>query len=136
MPQLHRYRIFVSHAWRHHDAYDRLIKLLDNASNFIYSNYSVAIDKKFDDMSRSQLKDELRDQIRPTECVIVLAGLYVSYSDWIQFEIDFAKTSMKPIVGLQPWGSTRTPAAVAQAANTIVGWNTSSIVDAIRNFSI
>lgn len=136
MPTLHRYRVFMSHAWRYHDAYDRLVSFLDDAPNFIYANYSVPIDKKFDDMTNAELKDELRDQIRPTECVVVLAGLYVSYSEWIQFEIDYAKASMKPIVGVQPWGSTRTPAAVANAANIIVGWNTSSIVDAIRRYSL
>lgn len=136
MPELHRYRLFISHAWRYHDDYDRIVDLLDNASNFIYANYSVPRDDKFDRMSTSELKDELRDQIRPTECVLILAGLYVSYSEWIQFEIDFAKQGMKPIVGVQPWGSSRTPSAVSQAANIIVGWNTSSIVQAIRDYSI
>jgi hypothetical protein len=110
--------------------------MLDESSNFIYSNYSVPRDKSFDNMSNVALRDELRDQIRPVESVIVLGGLYVSYSEWIQFEIDFAKQLQKPIIGIRPWGSQRMPQAVSQAANIIVGWNTSSIVSAIREYSI
>lgn len=61
--------------------------------------------------------------------------MYVAHSDWIQFEIDYAKLLNKPIVGVQPWGSERMPSAVTYAADTIVGWNTESIVQAIRNYS-
>jgi len=136
MPELHRYRLFISHAWRYHDDYTRLTHLLNNALFFIYANYSVPSDKKFDNMTNSQLKGELRQQIRPVECVLVLSGIYVSYSSWIQFEIDYAKSLIKPIIGIKPWGSERTPSAVSDAANTIVGWNTSSITQAIRNFSL
>lgn len=136
MPQLHRYRLFISHAWRYHDDYDRIVRFLNGAPNFIYANYSVPGDKKFDDMSVAALKDELRGQIRPVESVLILGGLYVSYSSWIQFEIDFAKELQKPIIGIRPWGVQRMPQAVTQAANIIVGWNTSSIVAAIRQYSI
>ena len=136
MPELRNYRLFISHAWRYHDGYDRLIKFLDAALNFRYSNYSVPTSKKFEKMSNAELKDELRDQIRPTQCVLVLGGIYVSYSTWIQFEIDYAKQLAKPIIGIKPWGSERTPQAVTQAANIIVGWNTDSIVSAIRQYAI
>lgn len=136
MPELKNYKLFISHAWRYHDGYDRLIELLDSALYFRYSNYSVPTSKKFKNMSNAELKDELRDQIRPTQCVLVLGGLYVSYSTWIQFEIDYAKELGKPIVGIKPWGSQKTPQTVIQAANTIVGWNTDSIVTAIRQYAI
>ncbi len=136
MPELKNYRLFISHAWRYHDGYDRIIKFLDGANNFKYSNYSVPTADRFDQMSNAKLKEELKDQIRPTQCVLILGGIYVSYSSWIQFEIDFAKELGKPIVGIKPWGSERTPQAVTQAANTIVGWNTDSIVSAIRNYAI
>ena len=136
MPDLHRYRLFISHAWRYHEGYDRLIGFLDEAPRFIYSNYSVPSAKRFDDMSKTELKEEIRQQIRPVECVIILGGIYVTYSDWIQFEIDFAKSLTKPIIGIRPWGAQRMPQAVSDAANIIVGWNTVSIIDAIRDYSI
>lgn len=136
MPELHRYRLFISHAWHRHEGYDRMLQFLNGAPNFIYSNYSVPVDKAFDKMSNSQLEEEIKQQIRPVESVIILGGIYVSYSKWIQFEIDYAKSLMKPIIGIQPWGAQRMPTAVQNAANIIVGWNTNSIVKAIREYSI
>jgi len=135
MPELHRYRLFISHAWRYHEAYDRIIDFLDNAPNFIYSNYSVPQPSGFQKMTNSELEEEIKQQIRPVETVVVLGGIYVSYSKWIQFEIDYAKSLMKPIIGIQPWGSERTPQSVRDAANIVVGWNTASIVKAIRDYS-
>lgn len=136
MPELHRYRLFISHAWHRHESYDRVKRFMDNAPNFIYSNYSVPTDKAFENMTNAQLEEAIKGQIRPVESVIILGGLYVSYSKWIQFEIDFAKSLMKPIIGIQPWGAERMPSAVQNAANIIVGWNSNSIVQAIREYSI
>ena len=136
MPELKRYRLFASHAWHRSDDYLRIFEFLDNANNFIYANHSVPMDNAFDGLSHSQLEEQIRNQIRPVQCVIILSGIYVSYSSWIQFEIDFAKSLSKPIIGIRPWGSERMPTAVQQAANIIVGWNTNSIVDAIRTYSL
>ena len=38
------YNLFISHSWAYGDAYDNLCSLLDKASNFSYSNYSVPKD--------------------------------------------------------------------------------------------
>lgn len=128
MPELHRYRIFISHAWDYNDDYYRLIKYLDEAPNFIYSNYSVPKH----DPAQGTLREALRRQIRPVEVVLILAGMYVNASDWIQFEMDFAAALSKPMVGIRPWGAQRVPQAVQDAVTEMVGWNTSSIVSAIR----
>ena len=87
-------------------------------------------------MSNFELKEELKDQIRPVNCVIALAGVYMSYSDWIQFELDFSATLNKPIIGIRPWGQQNVSRAVSSVANEIVGWNTDSIVNAIRRHAI
>lgn len=136
MPALTNYRLFISHAWSYHDDYTRLIQLLDNSSNFSYSNYSVPKDEKYDRMTTSQLKEELKDQIRPVNCFVALAGVYMSHSDWIQFELDYADSIGKPIIGIKPWGNTNVSSAVSDVAKEIVGWNTDSIVAAIRKYSI
>jgi len=135
MPQLHRYRLFISHAWKYNDDYYRLIQYLDAAPNFLYANYSVPEHDPIDAGNNKKLAEELRQQIRPVEVVIILGGMYVAYSDWIQFEIDFAKHLNKPILGVKPWGAARMPQAVQNAADEIVGWNTPTIVNAIRRLA-
>ena len=58
--------------------------------------------------------------------------MYVNHSDWIQFEMNFAKSLGKPILGIKRWGEQRTPQSVVDAADEMVAWNSSSIVAAIR----
>ena len=135
MPKLHRYRLFISHAWEYNDDYYRLIGMLNAAPNFIYANYSVPEHDPVDANNKTKLEEELRQQIRPVEVVIILGGMYVAYSDWIQFEIDFATSLSKPILGIRPWGAQVMPTAVQNAADKIVGWNTSTIVAAIRELA-
>lgn len=86
-------------------------------------------------MSLLALKEEIRGQIRPVQCVIVLAGMYAAHSDWIQFEIDFAQFLQKPILGIVPWGAERTPLSVTKAADKMVYWNSASIVQGIREIT-
>ncbi len=132
MPSLYPYRLFISHAWSYGDHYDTIVRFLDQASNFNYRNYSVPEAKAFERARPTVLAEKLCVQIRPVQVAIILGGMYVAHSDWIQFEIDFAKEINKPLLGIQPWGSERMPRAVQNAADRIVGWNTSSIVSAIR----
>ena len=66
---------------------------------------------------------------------LILAGVYGSYSKWINKEIKIAQTKFKtakPIIAIEPWGSQKTSVKVKNAADKIVGWNTESIVSAIR----
>lgn len=134
MPILFTYRIFISHAWTYNESYYRLINYLDAAPNFAFQNYSVP---EHDGVTGgNQLGENLRNQIRPVHVVIVLGGMYVAHSNWLKFEIDFAKSLGKPILGVRPWGAERMPEALSEAAHEIVGWNTDSIVSAIRRLTV
>ena len=135
MSTLHRYRLFISHAWRYSERYERMIGFLDAAPRFIYANHSVPENRAFGRMSVAQLQEQLREQIRPVEVVIIIGGMYVAHSDWIQFEIDYAEFLGKPILGIRPRGAQVMPAAVTRAADEVVNWNTDSIVGAIRRLA-
>lgn len=135
MPELHNYRIFISHAWDYSDRYKRAESFLDDANNFKWTNYSVPKDDSFKGMSSAELTEQMRRQIRPVQCVIIVSGMYINHSAWIQFEMDFAKSLRKPILGIRRWGEQRTPQSVIDCADEMVGWNSSSIVDAIRRIT-
>jgi hypothetical protein len=136
MPELRIYNIFISHAWAYNDDYYRLIEMLNAAPNFDYHNFSVPEHDPLHAGNRRQLEEDLYDQIRPSSIVIILAGMYVPHHDWIQREIDMAQVIDKPILGIAPWGSQVVPVAIQNAADEIVGWNTDSIVGAIRRLSL
>jgi hypothetical protein len=67
---------------------------------------------------------------------VILAGVYSTYSEWINKEIEIAKVYSKPIVAIEPWASEKTSKVVKDNADVIVKWQSSSIVQAIRNYSI
>jgi len=136
MPELKTYRIFISHAWTYSDEYDRLVDMLNKAPYFYWQNYSVPAYDPLHTKTKRELEQSLYNQIRPTNIVIVLAGMYVPYREWIEKEIDIATEMKKPIIGVVPWGGERIPLRVQNAVNEMVRWNTSSIVDAIRKWAI
>jgi hypothetical protein len=136
MPNLRNYDLFISHAWAYNEAYYRLEALLNAAPYFQYRNYSVPTHDPVMDpgtaIGQTRLGNLLDAQIRPVQCVLVIAGMYAAHRFWIDKEIAFAQMYSKPIIGLIPWGQERVPASVQSAAHEMVGWNTASIVDAIR----
>ena len=137
MPPLRTYNVFISHAWSHSEEYYRLEEMLDKAPNFQWKNYSVPAHDGFGKMSQKALEDQLLEQIRPTSVVLILAGMYINNSDWIQKEIDMAAELGKPIIGIKPWGNEFVPKIVKESSNgNIVGWYTPSIIEAIRSNSL
>ena len=84
-------------------------------------------------MSRKQA---IKNQVKYAHVVIILAGVYSTYSKWIDKEIEIAQNMGKPILAVEPWGSEKTSSKVKNAADRIVKWNTDSIVNAIREISL
>ena len=130
------YHISISHSWKYTDAYEKLIQLLDNAEDFTYCDYSVPEDDPIKGAKTDkQLEAAIKEQMAHASVVLILAGVYSSYSKWINKEINIAESafsSPKPIIAIQPWAAERTSAVVKSAADKIVGWNTKSIVNAIE----
>ncbi|KKL10133.1 hypothetical protein LCGC14_2558880 [marine sediment metagenome] len=136
MPLLKRYRIFISHAWTYNASYYRLVEMLDSMPNFHWENYSVPEDAPLPTKTKRELNQALINQIKPTNIIIILAGMYVNYREWIEREINIADDFQKPIIGIVPRGAQVTPLAVSNVARIMVGWNTNSIIDAIRRYAI
>lgn len=130
------YNLFISHSWTHSDKYEGLIELLNKDSNFSYKNYSVPKDDPIHDADNDEeLYEAIRDQISPSSVVIILAGVYASYSKWINKEIEIAKNEFyvpKPIIAVEYWGAEKTSIVVKENADKIVKWQSKSIIDAIK----
>lgn len=129
------YNLFISHSWTYGDQYERLTNMLNAKHYFYYRDYSVPKDDPIHNASSEyQLKEAIRRQMQPASCVLILAGVYSSYSKWINIEIELAKSMNKKIIAIEPWGSERTSSVVKNAADITVRWNTDSIVRAIRGY--
>lgn len=130
MPALRKYSVFICHDWEYSDSYYRICEFLDEAPNFIWKNMSVPEHDPLD--TDDMLQKNLRDQIRPADVMLVLAGMYSARSGWMDWEMAFARRIGKSIIGIKPWGNVQLPTVVQNNADEIVGWNTATIVDAIR----
>lgn len=130
------YNVFISHSWAYGDAYDKLVKMLDGDSRFSYRNYSVPKDDPIHKAGTdAELLEAIKERMQFCDVVVILAGVYSTYSKWINKEIRLAKngfTLSKPILAIQPWGSEKTSTIVKDNADKIVGWNANPIISAIR----
>jgi len=134
MPTLKSRSLFISHSWSYGDAYEKLVALLDAASNFQYKNYSVPKNDPVHNAANvAALYEAIKNQMVFCDVVLIMAGRYATYSKWIQREIQIAKKDYsKPMVAIRPWANEQVSSVVSDAADRLVGWNTNSIVSAIR----
>lgn len=136
MPSLKKRKIFISHAWKYDAHYWKVVEWLNDAPYFIWENCSVPRhDSCPDDSSTQALIRCMNGQIERADCIVVLGGMYAAHSDWIEYEIKKAYRDNKSIVGVKPWGQERLPKIIQDYADIIVGWNQSSVVNAIRKYS-
>lgn len=127
------YNIFISHSWDYSDNYYRLIRLLNSDPSFHFKDYSAPRSYPIENArTQYELEDAIARKIQPVSCVVVIAGIYATYSKWIETEIRIAKRMNKRIIAVEPYGSQKTSSFVKQNADVIVRWNSKSIVDAIR----
>ena len=135
MPPLRTRNIFISHAWKYSAHYRTVVDWLDEESNFSWKNYSVPEHDSCPEATSRGLTDCMNGQISSSNCVVILAGMYSAHSAWIEHEIKKAYAMGKTIIGVKPWGQEKIPQIIQDYADDIVGWNRSSVVDAIRKYT-
>ena len=129
------HNLFLSHSWKYSDAYDGLVTLLNNREDrdFTYSNYSVPKDDPIHNAANDLLlKAAIRAQMVRCSKIIILAGVYATYSKWINIEIQLAKEMGKKIIAVQPWGTEKTSTVVKNNSDRVITWNSRSLVNAIK----
>lgn len=129
------HRVFISHSWRYEDHFNQVKELLDDAYGFEYFDHSVSSDEPIDARLPNHLRKKIRDQMRSTSVILVLAGMYVAHSDWIQEEIELAEEMGKPIIGVIPEENDRVPKVVQEHATELVEANGTAILDAIESYA-
>jgi len=133
------YNLFISHSWAYSDNYDKLIHLLNTKPNFHYKDYSVPKEDQIHTSGKDrELYEAIKRKIKPTSVVVILAGVYATYSKWINKEIKIAQTEFSPpksILAVQPFAAKKTSQVVKDAADEVVNWNTNSIVNGIHNLA-
>ena len=127
--------IFISHAWRYSEHYNKIVSWFDEAPNFSWKNCSIPSDDGLPDKTAKGLMAGMTRQISPSQIVILLGGMYSAHSAWIEYEIEEAQRMNKRIIAVKPWGQEMIPRIVRDASICEpVGWQSASVVQAVRDY--
>lgn len=126
------YKIFISHCWNYDDVLQKLKNLLDSRGYFnaeyTHVEKSHPINSEYAPVIKAQITRRLDD----SDIVLAIAGIYASYSYWMQWEMDKARDLGLKVIGVIPRGQERISSQVYSRSVEDVRWNADSIVAAIR----
>lgn len=128
------YRLFISHSWSYGDAYHKVVNMIKKQGIEFYDHSVPRHNPIHTNGTDKELHDAIEAKMKGTSCILILAGVYASYSKWIQKEIAIAQSQGKAIIAIEPWGSEKTSKVVKDNANEIVKWQASSIANAIKRW--
>ncbi len=126
------YRLFISHSWSYNENYQRVVELIQSQNLDFYDHSVPKNNPIHTDGTDEELYQAIEAKIKGTSCILILAGVYSTYSKWIQKEIEIAQKYGKAIIAIEPWASEKTSKVVKDSADRIVKWQGKSIVDAIK----
>jgi hypothetical protein len=124
-------RVFVSHLFEKHPDYLRVFEYLESREKFRYLNVSDP-DRK-PEGGKEALKDELRNQVKASEVMVLPVTIYELNPDLVTFQMDCAGAFSKPIIGVKSFGETVViQKAVLDRVADVVEWEARTLVDALR----
>jgi hypothetical protein len=125
-------RVFVTHTFEESDDYLRTFEFLEGDDRFYYLNVSKP-ENIPENGGIEAIRDELIQQIKASECVIVLPATYNEKTGLVTFMMDVAKANNINMITIRPFGGlSETPQAVVDRVKEELDWNPREMVDAIR----
>ena len=125
--------VFISHIHEDDEGLGKLKDLLNKNGRTI-RDYSINKDNpnkaKSEDYIKSQI---LAPRIDQSSVMIVYITPDTKGSTYVDWEIEYAHTKDKRIVGVWAWGEKdcKLPAALEKFYDAVVGWSGGNIIDAI-----
>lgn len=130
--------VFVSHSWAYSGHYDKIDEWLFGQihrfgqASVRYYDYSVPkSDPIHNAPTQKALQTAIYAKISRSNVVVIPTGMYANYSKWIKKEIEGARAWEKAILAVNPWAQLRRSSVVAEAADSLVGWNRNSVVQGV-----
>ena len=126
--------VFVSHVHEDDESLGHLKQLL-RTHGMETRDYSIRADNPNSAKSENYIKYEiLAPRIRQCSTLVVYVSPATKDSDFVNWEIEYAHSNNKRIVGVWAHGENgcELPAALAKYADAIVGWTGNRIIEAIN----
>jgi len=115
-------KLFISHNGEGDEEYLNFFHRLLEAPDFEWKDFGVPGENE---------ADQLEEQIKPVQLVIILSGLFNRHPKLIQKQVKISRKMNKPLIIIRPYGMEEVPIQLEALAQDIVGWNRVCIVDTI-----
>jgi hypothetical protein len=125
--------VFISHVHEDDEGLAKLKELLAK-SDFYIRDASITSEKPNEASSEDYIKQEiLAPGIQWASTLIVYITPDTADSEWVNWEIEYAQKMGKRIVGVWAHGANESnlPTALDAYADSVVGWNSEQIIEAI-----
>lgn len=125
-------RVYAVHGWQQDEDYARLFEYLESADKFYYRVLSDPNARSVQGDGVAARRTLISDALKNTECVVCPAGTWERYNDWARFTVDTARSLDLPVIAIEHFGPKNIDVRLKGHAAETVGWDSRSIVDAIR----
>jgi len=125
-------RVFVTHAFAESDDYLRVFEFLESVERFFYLNVSKPENVPAEG-GLEAIKDELIQQIKASEAVVIAPDVYGQKTDLVKYMMDVAEANNIGMIAIKPFGGlVETAVEVVERVQEHVEWNDRELVDAIK----
>ena len=125
-------RVFVTHTFAESDDYLRVFEFLESVDRFFYINVARP-ENVPSEGGLEAIKDELIQQIKASEAVVVVADAYSTKPDLVNYMMDVAEANDIGMIAIRPFGGlAETHPDVVSRVQEHVEWNDRELVDAIK----
>lgn len=131
--------IFVSHYHEDSNEIDNLKQMIGSGNQYEPKDSSIYEKKNPNTAENTEyIKSLLRPKIKWAGSLIVMIGDNTNTSDWVQWEIEYANSLGKNIVGvyLPDYKGNEIPEALNDYADSVVDWNPNQMNRALSGDSI
>jgi hypothetical protein len=121
--ELKEHHLFITHNGPGDEEYITFFQKLLEAPDFQWKDHGVP---------GMNEEEELEEQIRPAQLVVVLSGLYNRHPELVKKQVEIAQNMGKPLLLIRPYGLEEVPVELDILASGVVGWNRVCIVEHIE----
>jgi hypothetical protein len=125
-------KVFVSHVFQETDDYLRVFEFLESVDRFYYLNVSKP-ENLPQQGGHEALKDELIQQIKAAEAVVIVSDVYAAEPELTNYVMDVAEANNIGMIAIRPFGGVADVAPeVANRVAGVIEWNDRELVDSIK----
>ncbi len=129
------YKLFISHSWDHDGVLQDLKNLLNSRGYFPVEYTQIEKTCPIESDNVGVIKSDITKQLKESDVVLAISGVYASHREWMQWEMDKVKDLGLNVIGVIPRGQEHVSHEVFNRSAVDVHWDVDSIVEAIRKYS-